>query len=234
VNTSYSEEEGDGPPPFFDFAVPADLGMVSQSLGYLRLGYPNQPVDIIFLGGIFEQQVTLDEALPLVLEAAELDSAKVEDSEYGGFPAVIGTEGERQFFYTVFGGDADVLVLWVGTTGDVVADREAFEGVLSTLEWTTSGGVVPGSSIGSAELQTDTIPVVEAIADATHDDCGGAQVVDAEVVGGDGDRWIEHWTVQTCDGFDTYEVMFITSSAGGTDIAMSDEIVAVYGHTHEP
>jgi hypothetical protein len=136
-------------------------------------------------------------------------------------------------FYTVFEGTAGVIVLRQGSTGDVVADRRAFEDVLSTLEWTSSGGVVPGSSIAGAELQTDTIPVVETVAIATHDDCGGANVVDTDVIGGDGVSWIESWTVQTCGGFDTYSVTFIVSSAGGTSIAMEDEPEASYGHTHE-
>jgi hypothetical protein len=123
--------------------------------------------------------------------------------------------------------------MWQGTTGDLATDREDFEDILSTLEWTSSGGVVPGSSIAGAELQTDTIPVVETLAIATHDDCGGANVLDAEIIGGDSDSWIEHWTVQTCGGFDTYEVTFTLSFAGGTDIAMGDEPEATYGHTHE-
>jgi hypothetical protein len=159
-------------------------------------------------------------------------SSESRNSGSVGVPAVIATEGDRQLFYTVLGGDAAVIVLWQGTTGDVVTDRAALDVVLSTLEWTVMAEVVPGSSIANAELQTDTIPVVETLAIATHDDCGGANVVNAEVIGGDIDSWIEHWTVQTCGGFDTYEVTFTLSSAGGTDIAMGDEPEAAYGHTH--
>jgi hypothetical protein len=232
LTTFYAEEEGDGPFPFFDFAVPVDLGMLDQGSGFLSLSYLDQPVSIFFANEVFEQKTTLDESLPSVLEAVGMTSPVIEDSVYGGFPAVMATEGDRQLFYTVFQGYGGVLVIWQGTAGDVVADREDFEDMLSTLEWTSSGGVVPGSSIAGAELQTDTIPVVETLAIATHDDCGGARVVDAEVIGGDIDSWIEHWTVQTCGGFDTYEVTFTLSSAGGTDIAMGDEPEAAYGHTH--
>ncbi len=233
LNTFYSEAEGDGLYPFFDFAVPVELGMFEQGPGFLGLGYPDQPVSIFFAHEGVVERATLEETLPSILEAVGMTSPEVEDAEYGGFPAVIATEGERQLFYTVFEGTAGVIVMWQGSTGDVVADRRAFEDVLSTLEWTSSGGVVPGSSIAGAELQTDTIPVVETVAIATHDDCGGASVVDADVIGGDGVSWIESWTVQTCGGFDTYSVTFIVSSAGGTSIAMEDEPEASYGHTHE-
>jgi hypothetical protein len=232
LTTFYAEEEGDGPFPFFDFAVPVDLGMLDQGSGFLSLMYLDQPVSIVFAHEGFEQKATLDETLPSVLEAVGMTSPVTEDSVYGGFPAVVATEGERQLFYSVHQGNAGVIALWQGTTGDVVADREDFEAILSTLEWTSSGGVVPGSSIGGAELQTDTIAVVETVAIAAHDGCGGATVLDTKTIGGDSDSWIEHWTVQTCDGFDTYEVTFTLSSAGGTGFVVG-AAVFVYGHTHE-
>jgi limonene-1,2-epoxide hydrolase len=229
----FAEEEGDGPFPFFDFQVPADLGVVDQGEGFISLARYGGAWNLVFADQVFGEPVTLDRALPSLLDEVNMASAETEPSDFGGFPAVKAIDGPRQLFFSVAPGGAGVIVMWLGTTGDEAADRAAFDDVLATLEWTSSGGAVPGTSIGSAELQTDTVALVETLAAGTHDECDITFVLDTEVVGGDDESWIEHWTLQTCGGIDTYEIMYVESEPGGTEILMGSEPIAAYGHTHE-
>jgi hypothetical protein len=228
----FAQQEGDGPYPFYDMAVPAGMALTNIGPGFIGLAIPGEAWNIVFTSLARPEWGALDDYLPALLEELDVTPSSVEPSDFGGFPAVVATDEIRQLFVTDFQGVA-LIVVWVGTTGDSSQDRALFDNVLSTLEWTSSGGAVPGSSIGSAELQTDTIPVVETVAIAGHEDCGGAAVLDTKIIGGDDKTWIEHWTLQTCGGFDTYEITFTASFGGGTDIMVDDEPIATYGHTHD-
>jgi hypothetical protein len=220
-----------------ELALPTDFIPIDAEVGYAaaqseRLGGIVADIRLVLLS---DPPITFDEALTSVMQDLGLVNPQSESSDFGGYPAATVTtthaSGQPVYIYlSLFSNNSGlaVLIQMLGSGDEPALERQLFDEILSTFNWGAGGGAVPGSSIGSALLQTDTETFVLTVASVNREvGCESSDVVYTEFLGSTGEEWTEDWYVSSCGALDIYPVTFTVSPGGGTDFHISSDPIHI-------
>jgi hypothetical protein len=97
--------------------------------------------------------------------------------------------------------------------------------MIGAVSCATKSIQLPGNTMADPVLQRDAAQIVMLLESGEQSRCVQRKIINTEVTARPTDPgkapWIERWTVDRCGSLIDYQVKFIPSATGGTDVSVN-------------